>query len=156
MLETKELVPQEDTLSHRYSIYDLCSNYCKFIAIGFFNLGWKDGFLLIVIEEGAVRFQGLVEMDSARSWLHKFQPREKGKSSSKKKDGTNGGDEDTNVVPMDEASLSSVTKQKVAAAKQYIENHYKEQMKNLQERKERYVIFVFSLLFHVFISACLS
>lgn len=33
---------------------------------------------------------------------------------------------------------SSVTKQKVAAAKQYIENHYKEQMKNLQERKERY------------------
>ncbi|KAJ6336152.1 hypothetical protein OIU78_012707 [Salix suchowensis] len=32
---------------------------------------------------------------------------------------------------------SNVTKQKVAAAKQFIENHYKEQMKNLQERKER-------------------
>jgi serine/threonine kinase 38 len=39
---------------------------------------------------------------------------------------------------MDEEALSNVTKQKVAAAKQYIENHYKEQMKNLQERKERY------------------
>lgn len=33
---------------------------------------------------------------------------------------------------------SSITRQKVAAAKQYIENHYKAQMKNLQERKERY------------------
>jgi len=33
---------------------------------------------------------------------------------------------------------SSITRQKVAAAKQYIENHYKSQMKNLQERKERY------------------
>ncbi|XP_024531369.1 serine/threonine-protein kinase 38 [Selaginella moellendorffii] len=32
---------------------------------------------------------------------------------------------------------SNVTKQKVAAAKQYIENHYKSQMKNLQERRER-------------------
>ncbi|KAL2653434.1 hypothetical protein R1flu_021562 [Riccia fluitans] len=32
---------------------------------------------------------------------------------------------------------SSATRQKVAAAKQYIENHYKAHMKNLQERKER-------------------
>uniref|UniRef100_A0A0D6R605 non-specific serine/threonine protein kinase n=2 Tax=Spermatophyta TaxID=58024 RepID=A0A0D6R605_ARACU len=32
---------------------------------------------------------------------------------------------------------STLTRQKVAAAKQYIENHYKAQMKNLQERKER-------------------
>lgn len=40
---------------------------------------------------------------------------------------------------MDEEALSNITKQKVAAAKQYIENHYKEQMKNLQERKERYI-----------------
>jgi serine/threonine kinase 38 len=39
---------------------------------------------------------------------------------------------------MDEEAHSNVTKQKVAAAKRYIENHYKEQMKNLQERKERY------------------
>ncbi|GLJ48010.1 hypothetical protein SUGI_1013960 [Cryptomeria japonica] len=32
---------------------------------------------------------------------------------------------------------STLTRQKVAAAKQYIENHYKVQMKSLQERKER-------------------
>jgi hypothetical protein len=38
-----------------------------------------------------------------------------------------------------EEALSSATKQKVAAAKQYIENHYKAQMKSLQERKERSV-----------------
>ncbi|KAL2652275.1 hypothetical protein R1flu_020403 [Riccia fluitans] len=38
--------------------------------------------------------------------------------------------------PADELP-SSITRQKVAAAKQYIENHYKAQMKNLQERKER-------------------
>lgn len=38
--------------------------------------------------------------------------------------------------PVDEAP-SNATKQKVAAAKQYIENHYKAQMKSLQDRKER-------------------
>lgn len=32
---------------------------------------------------------------------------------------------------------SSLTMEKVAAAKKYIENHYKAQMKNIQERKER-------------------
>lgn len=32
---------------------------------------------------------------------------------------------------------SSLTMEKVAAAKQYIENHYKNQMKSIQERKER-------------------
>nr|CAB3461008.1 unnamed protein product [Digitaria exilis] len=37
---------------------------------------------------------------------------------------------------MDDAP-SSATKQRVAAAKQYIENHYKTQMKSLQDRKER-------------------
>lgn len=37
-------------------------------------------------------------------------------------------------------ALSNTTKQKVAAAKQYIENHYKEQIKNLNERKERYTM----------------
>ncbi|XP_057422825.1 uncharacterized protein LOC130716833 [Lotus japonicus] len=74
-------------------------------------------------------------MDSARSWLQKFQPRDKMKSKKKDEDG-GGGDRDLSA-PVDEASLSSDTKQKVAAAKQYIENHYKEQMKNLQERKER-------------------
>lgn len=44
-------------------------------------------------------------------------------------------------LPANEEAPSNVTKQKVAAAKQYIENHYKKQMKDLQERKERYVYF---------------
>ena len=38
----------------------------------------------------------------------------------------------------DEILGSSLTMEKVAAAKKYIENHYKNQMKNIQERKERY------------------
>ncbi|CAO2821612.1 unnamed protein product [Amaranthus hypochondriacus] len=40
-------------------------------------------------------------------------------------------------VPVSEDASSTATKQKVAAAKQYIEKHYQEQMKNLQQRKER-------------------
>ncbi|KAK6940647.1 Protein kinase domain [Dillenia turbinata] len=73
-------------------------------------------------------------MDQARSWLQKFQPRDKLRNSTKKKEPIEGGQEE--ATSGDEAP-SNVTKQKVAAAKQYIENHYKEQMKNLQERKER-------------------
>ncbi|KAK7267414.1 hypothetical protein RIF29_20088 [Crotalaria pallida] len=73
-------------------------------------------------------------MSSARSWLSKLQPRDRLRMGARKKeegnDG-NGGNDDPNA-PVDE-----VTKQRVAVAKQYIENHYKEQMKNLQERKER-------------------
>ncbi|MED6128103.1 hypothetical protein PIB30_094476 [Stylosanthes scabra] len=78
-------------------------------------------------------------MDSARSWFQKFQPRDKTKGFGKKKeeDNNNGGGAEVLSVAVDEASLSNDTKQKVAAAKQYIENHYKEQMKNLQERKDR-------------------
>ncbi|PNX56361.1 serine/threonine-protein kinase CBK1-like protein, partial [Trifolium pratense] len=63
------------------------------------------------------------------------------RASTRKKDDVNIGNigiEDSNAPLDDDDALSSVTKQKVAAAKQYIENHYKEQMKNLQERKERY------------------
>lgn len=75
-------------------------------------------------------------MDSAKSWFHKLQPRDKLRSSTKKKEPCSGENGESNPQ-MDEDALSSVTKQKVAAAKQYIENHYKEQMKNLQERKER-------------------
>ncbi|KAK7245355.1 hypothetical protein RIF29_40195 [Crotalaria pallida] len=78
-------------------------------------------------------------MDSARSWLSKFQPRDKTRATMRKKDDSNGGNEDSSA-PLDEAALSNITKQKVAAAKQYIENHYKEQMKSLQERKERRTI----------------
>lgn len=36
---------------------------------------------------------------------------------------------------------SSLTMERVAAAKQYIENHYRAQMKNIQERKERCDVF---------------
>nr|CAB82852.1 protein kinase MK6 [Mesembryanthemum crystallinum] len=75
-------------------------------------------------------------MDSARSWLHKYQPRDKLRSSTKKKDSMMGGRDDS-APTSDEETPSNVTKQRVAAAKQYIEKHYKEQMKSLQERKER-------------------
>ncbi|KAJ6708881.1 SERINE/THREONINE-PROTEIN KINASE [Salix koriyanagi] len=75
-------------------------------------------------------------MDSARSWFQKFQPREKFRSPSRRKEGGDEDNEDT-ILEMDGEAHSNVTKQKVAAAKQFIENHYKEQMKNLQERKER-------------------
>lgn len=37
----------------------------------------------------------------------------------------------------EEVQGSSLTMEKVAAAKQFIENHYRAQMKNIQERKER-------------------
>ncbi|KAM0052959.1 hypothetical protein Hdeb2414_s0007g00254421 [Helianthus debilis subsp. tardiflorus] len=74
-------------------------------------------------------------MDSARSWLHKFQPRDRLRSNTKKRESMVDG-EDSNSPEMDE-EVSNITKQKVAAAKKYIENHYKEQMKNLQERRER-------------------
>nr|XP_023907544.1 serine/threonine-protein kinase tricorner [Quercus suber] len=74
-------------------------------------------------------------MDSARSWFQKFQPRDKLRASTRKKEP---GEEGIGISDLHGAeALSNVTKQKVAAAKQYIENHYKEQMKNLQERKER-------------------
>ncbi|CAI0386155.1 unnamed protein product [Linum tenue] len=77
-------------------------------------------------------------MDSARSWFHKFQPRDKMRSNTRRKElGDGGGDSRDDFPRDDDEALSSTTKQKVAAAKQYIENHYKEQMKNLQERKER-------------------
>uniref|UniRef100_J3N3D9 non-specific serine/threonine protein kinase n=1 Tax=Oryza brachyantha TaxID=4533 RepID=J3N3D9_ORYBR len=68
-------------------------------------------------------------MDSARSWFTKLQTREK--SIGKKKELPPNGKEGSEDAP------SSATKQRVAAAKQYIEKHYKEQMKNLQDRKER-------------------
>ncbi|GAA0147591.1 non-receptor serine/threonine protein kinase [Lithospermum erythrorhizon] len=74
-------------------------------------------------------------MESARSWFQKYKPRGDRLKPTKKKDpmATSGkGDE---PISAEEASI--ITKQKVAATKQYIENHYKEQMKSLQERKER-------------------
>lgn len=82
-------------------------------------------------------------MDSARSWLHKFQPRDRVKSSTKKKESMTSDEDESNKdskPPLSAEEASAITKQRVAAAKQYIENHYKEQMKNLQERKQRYVM----------------
>lgn len=54
---------------------------------------------------------------------------------------------------VEEVQGSSLTMEKVAAAKQFIENHYRAQMKNIQERKERFVsrirrvLFVFVVFF---------
>ncbi|CAA2959893.1 serine threonine- kinase tricorner-like [Olea europaea subsp. europaea] len=72
---------------------------------------------------------------ATRSWFQKFQPRDRLRASSKKKDTMDSEREDSKQLSSEEAS--NLTKQRVAAAKQYIENHYKEQMKNLQERRER-------------------
>ncbi|VAI13067.1 unnamed protein product [Triticum turgidum subsp. durum] len=73
-------------------------------------------------------------MDSARSWLQKLQKDKARPGASPLGAGMAGDDEDEPV-------LSSATKQKVEAAKQCIENHYKAQMRSLQERKERsYVV----------------
>lgn len=69
-------------------------------------------------------------MDSARTWFQKLQTKEK--IASKKNELGLHGMDGTEETPSD------ATRQRVAAAKQYIENHYKEQMKNLQERRERY------------------
>jgi serine/threonine kinase 38 len=79
-------------------------------------------------------------MDSARSWFQKFQPRDKTPAGEKSKSPTNkndAGNGELGKPPTNDEAPSDVTKQKVAAAKQYIENHYKTQMKSLQERKER-------------------
>lgn len=95
-------------------------------------------------------------MDSARSWLNRFQQSTGNNSTrlrntaavSRKKDFGGGGLSvrgDRGGMELSGAAgdggegevMSSVTKQRVTAAKQYIENHYKEQMKNLQERRER-------------------
>eukprot|EP00249_Psilotum_nudum_P036181 c6519_g1_i1 orf=532-1044(+) len=79
-------------------------------------------------------------MESAKSWFHKFQPKSdklnsnlgKNKNVSTGTDvGNDGAGRSADETP------SSFTRQRVAAAKEYIENHYKSQMKNLQERKER-------------------
>ncbi|PKA64059.1 Serine/threonine-protein kinase [Apostasia shenzhenica] len=77
-------------------------------------------------------------MDCARGWFRSFQKRrectvkpfiaEKGEMEIMK---------EGQRPPVDEAPLSNVTKQRVAAAKQFIENHYKNQMKSMQERRER-------------------
>ncbi|KAE9455474.1 hypothetical protein C3L33_12620, partial [Rhododendron williamsianum] len=73
-------------------------------------------------------------MESLRRLFCKFRSKDKHKSS--KKEFTSNGREGSKATTSEEAP-SNATKQKVAAAKQYIEKHYKEQMKSLEERKER-------------------
>jgi serine/threonine kinase 38 len=74
-------------------------------------------------------------MDSARGWLQKLQrDKDKGKPGMS----AEGGEGDGEVV-------SSASKQKAEAAKQCIENHYREQARSMQERKERSVSSVLSL-----------
>jgi len=98
-------------------------------------------------------------MEQTRSWFNRFQPRgDRLKSNEAKKNGSTGSDSGKDLLKnvatdpdaVDELP-SSITRQKVAAAKQYIENHYKSQMKNLQERKLRYTHSFFSsfLLLHL-------
>ncbi|KAK7278410.1 hypothetical protein RJT34_23438 [Clitoria ternatea] len=70
-----------------------------------------------------------------KCWFNKFKPKDKTQSSKNKE--TTGIAKEGSKPPTHEEAPSNVTKQKVAAAKQYIENHYKKQMKDLQERKER-------------------
>ncbi|KAJ6890450.1 hypothetical protein NC651_024070 [Populus alba x Populus x berolinensis] len=74
-------------------------------------------------------------MESTGCWFNRLKSKDKLKSA-KKKD-TAGNEKEGSKAPNSEEAPSNVTRQKVAAAKQYIENHYKKQMKDLQERKER-------------------
>ncbi|KAK6129974.1 hypothetical protein DH2020_036256 [Rehmannia glutinosa] len=76
-------------------------------------------------------------METAKRWFGKLQSKEKPKTSSKKNESRPNGKEGSKS-PLNEEIPSNATKQKAAAAKQYIEKHYKEQMKSLQERRERY------------------
>lgn len=75
-------------------------------------------------------------METVRCWFKKFRSKEKPKPPSKKKEPTSNGKEGSKT-PVNEEAPSNATKQKVEAAKQYIEKHYKEQMRSLQERRER-------------------
>lgn len=77
-------------------------------------------------------------MDTARSWFQKLQQRDRlRRTLTRKKVSMGSAREEPDLLADEEAS--ALTKQRVAAAKQYIENHYKEQMRNLQERRQRYI-----------------
>lgn len=89
--------------------------------------------------------------EPTRSW---FQIRQqKPDKSSPTKRGQEGNVKNIGRPPMNDAP-SNATKQKVAAAKQYIENHYKTQKKSLQERKERYVRFFLWLVYVLLCFGC--
>lgn len=74
-------------------------------------------------------------METTRRWFSKFKLRDKTKSP-RKNEATSTAKEGSKT-PINEELPSSATKQKVEAAKHYIENHYKKQRQSLQERKER-------------------
>ncbi|EYU18312.1 hypothetical protein ABFS82_07G048600 [Erythranthe guttata] len=75
-------------------------------------------------------------MEVAKRCFGKFRSKENHKTSSNKEEPTPNGKE-VSRTPVNEETPSNATKQKAAAAKQYIEKHYKEQMRSLQERRER-------------------
>lgn len=72
-------------------------------------------------------------MASARSWFQRFRHKE----DKVKAVPTRNKETASTVESTAEGVPSNITQQKVAAAKEYIENHYKSQMKCLQDRKER-------------------
>lgn len=92
-------------------------------------------------------------METAKAWLNKLKSKDKAKSS-KKKEATSNVKEGPKT-PGGEEVLSNVTKEKAAAAKLYIENHYKMQMQSLQERKERYG-FIYMFFHYVIFLSCLE
>lgn len=112
------------SLGDDFEITGLCTKRC------FFNPK------LIICVCSQERERESINMDSTKGW---FQKRQMRGGSRYKGGGSNGSADEQPNVQTDEEAVSNTTKQKVAAAKQYIENHYKEQMKILQERKERFV-----------------
>lgn len=83
-------------------------------------------------------------METAKRWFSKLGKKDKPKPPKKQETTTSNGKEGSKLSSHEETP-STATKQKAAAAKQYIEKHYKEQMKSLQERRERYVSSPFSI-----------
>ncbi|KAF3601884.1 hypothetical protein F2Q69_00037299 [Brassica cretica] len=75
-------------------------------------------------------------MDIAKAWLSKIKSKGKEKSSKKKKTTTRINVKKEGSKTAEEA-VSNATKQKAAAAKQFIENHYKKQLQSQQQRHER-------------------
>ncbi|KAG2247129.1 hypothetical protein Bca52824_086757 [Brassica carinata] len=75
-------------------------------------------------------------MDIAKAWLNKIKSKGKEKSSKKKKATTRINVKKEGSKTAEEA-VSNATKQKAAAAKQFIENHYKKQLQSQQQRHER-------------------
>lgn len=63
---------------------------------------------------------------------------------------------DTGGEDQEDEAVSSLTMERVAAAKKFIESHYRSQMKHIEERKERYLFFFF--LFFIFVkrSVCFT